>query len=124
MSAALLKPDWAVPGAVVRCIDAARRKVAAGAIISDFEQRHVDVKMIEVLEILTIREVLQYRSFGDAWAVRFKEFDRGIEIVRRRRAKSVLNVDRPFFLDRFVLVRDTDDGDEPAPATPRERALA
>jgi hypothetical protein len=105
-------------GTPMRCVDARVRKVAAGAVTSDFEKAHAGI--IEVMEVLTVREVLQHRPFGNAWAVRFVEIERGIEGIRRYRAKKVYDIDRPFLLDRFVIVRGDDDGDDAPAPRPRE----
>lgn len=117
---------WAKPGMLVRCVDARVRKPAPGAIISDFEKRHADAHLLDVMEILTVREAGAFKPFGDAPAVWFEEITRGLEGIRRYRATKVYEIDRPFLLDRFVQVRG-DDGSEPergpAPA-PRERELA
>lgn len=101
--------SWAKPGVLVRCVDARVRKVAPGAMISDFEKRHADLHLLDVMEILTIREVLRHRPFNNAWALRFVELERGIEGIRRHHAKKVYAMDRPFFLDRFVEIRDPAD---------------
>lgn len=110
------------PGTLLRCVDARVRKVADGAITSDFEKRHAGI--LDVMEIVTVREVLQHPPFGGAWAVRLEEIQRGFEGIHRYRAVKVYDMDRPFLLDRFVVVRDSDDGDEEPAPTPRELETA
>lgn len=118
-------PLGAKIGSLLRCVDASVRQVAPGAIISDFEKWHAEAHLLDVMEILTIRELERFGPFGKAWAVRFKELDRGLEGIRRYHAKKVYQIDRPFLLDRFVLIRDDDGDREPVrgPA-PRERVDA
>lgn len=106
-------------GTLLRCVDASVRKPLPGALISDMEKRTAGY--IEVMEILSVRDVGTDWKLGDAPVVWLGEIERSIEIIRRYRAKSVVHMDRPFFLDRFVVVRDRDDLDDQSPTVPSPR---
>lgn len=109
------------PGTKLRCVDARVRKVAPGALISDFEKRQAGI--IEVMEIVTVREAESFAPYGGVPAVRLVEVERRLEGIRRHRATKVYIMDRPFLLDRFVVIRGGSDDEAPEPA-PQERELA
>lgn len=110
------------PGTILRCVDASIRRALPGALFSDMEKRTAGY--IEVMEIVTVRKVGKHRPMGDVQVVWLQEIVRGIEIIRRYRAKSVVDMDRPFLLDRFVVVRDGEDRDDEPVPVPRKREVA